>query len=329
MGAFRLVTDSGAPSSLPGRWRFGPPKQDRLREGVDDEDRFPILQLRAGVCIGAANIGGIGEVASPPSATAQEAGEAFQDCKLCPEMVVVPPGNFLMGSPESEKGRWTTEGPQHEINIEYSFAVGVYEVTFDACVRGGGCGGYEPDDEGWGRGRRPVIHVHWEDAWRYADWLTEQTGEEYRLLTEAEWEYVARAGTRTPRYWGETDRAQCQYANGYDASAQVELDDDREPAACRDRQVNTAPVGSFRPNAFGLFDVLGNVYEWVDDCMNHGYEAAPRDGSPWYSGECISRMLRGGDWGSVSSYLRSAVRTFDASASRANGYGLRVARTIR
>ena len=263
---------------------------------------------------------------------AQEVGEVFQDCDICPEMVVVPPGSFLMGSPETEERRWTTEGPQHQVNIEYSFAVGVYEVTFDewdACVRGGGCRGYEPDDEGWGRGRRPVIQVHWEDAWRYADWLTEQTGEEYRLLTEAEWEYVARAGTRTSRYWGETDRAQCQYANGYDASAQVELQDDREPAPCRDRQVNTAPVGSFRPNAFGLYDVLGNVFEWVDDCRNEGYEGAPRDGSPWYTGECTRRMLRGGDWESGPSLLRSALRIWNASAYRGYGLGLRVARTIR
>ena len=262
----------------------------------------------------------------------QEVGDVFQDCDVCPEMVVVPPGSFVMGSPDSEDGRWTDEGPQHQVNIEYTFAVGIYEVTFDewdACVRGGGCGGYEPDDAGWGRGRRPVIHVHWEDAWRFADWLSEQTGEEYRLLTEAEWEYAARAGTRTARYWGETDRAQCQYANGYDASAQFELGDDREPAGCRDRQVNTAPVGSFRPNAFGLYDVLGNVYEWVDDCRNDGYEGAPSDGSPWYSGECSRRMLRGGSWRSVPSYLRSALRIWNSSSFRSSGIGLRVARTVR
>ena len=280
--------------------------------------------LLCGLCI---TIG-----AGVPQGAAQEVGDVFQDCDICPEMVVVPPGSFVMGSPDSEDGRWTDEGPQHQVNIEYSLAVGIYEVTFDewdACVRGGGCGGYEPDDEGWGRGRRPVIHVHWEDAWGFADWLGEQTGEEYRLLTEAEWEYAARAGTRTARYWGETDRAQCQYANGYDASAQFELGDDREPAGCRDRQVNTAPVGSFRPNAFGLYDVLGNVYEWVDDCRNEGYEGAPSDGSPWYSGECSRRMLRGGSWESVPSYLRSALRIWNSSSYRGSGLGLRVARTIR
>ena len=244
----------------------------------------------------------VGLTLLPLAAEAQQVGEVFQDCDPCPEMVVVPPGSFLMGSPESEDGRWNDEGPQHQVNIEYTFAVGVYEVTFDewdACVRAGGCGGYEPDDRGWGRGRRPVIHVHWEDVWRYADWLSEETGEEYRLLTEAEWEYAARAGTRTARYWGETDRAQCQHANGYDASAQFELGDG-EPAGCRDRQVNTAPVGSFRPNAFGLYDVLGNVYEWVDDCRN----GSVLSDEPMVLGRVFSRMFGS----SVPSYLRSALR---------------------
>ena len=182
-------------------------------------------------------------------------------------MVVVPPGSFLMGSADSEAGRWANEGPQRRVTLDYRFAAGVYEVTFedwDACVRGGRCDGYEPDDEGWGRGRRPVINVGWEEAWRYADWLTEQTGEEYRLLSEAEWEYAARAGTETARYWGESQREQRQHANGYDAVGYAEytssLKDD--PIGCRDRCGYTAPVGSYRPNAFGLYNVLGNVEEW-------------------------------------------------------------------
>ena len=190
-------------------------------------------------------------VTSTRATMAQEVGEIFRDCTVCPEMVVVRPGSFVMGSPDMEEGRYADEGPQHEVTIGYAFAVGVYEVTFDqwdACVRGDGCGAYEPSDQGWGRGRRPVVWVNWEDAWLYADWLTEQTGEQYRLLSESEWEYVARAGTLTARYWGETDREQCQYANGYDANGHAEYGFDRDMVGCRDRQPHTAPVGSFPPN---------------------------------------------------------------------------------
>lgn len=153
------------------------------------------------------------------TADALQVGETFRDCDLCPEMIVVPAGSFLMGSPETEEERSSREDPQHRVTIAYAFAVGVYEVTFDewdACVEGGGCGGYDPDDDGWGRGSRPVLNVHWGDAWLYADWLTEQTGQEYRLPSEAEWEYAARAGTQSARYWGETDREQCRYVNGAD-----------------------------------------------------------------------------------------------------------------
>ena len=262
---------------------------------------------------------------------AQDVGEVFRDCTVCPEMVVVPPGSFMMGSPDTEEGRWGDEGPQHQVTIGYAFAVGVYEVTFeewDACVNGGGCGGYEPADEGWGRGRRPVVNLHWEDAWRYADWLTEQTGEEYRLLTEAEWEYVARAGSRTARYWGETDREQCRHANGYDASALSELAIEWESVGCRDRHVRTAPVGSFRPNGLGLYDVLGNVREWVDDCWNGSYRGAPTDGSSWYEGDCSERVWRGGGWNDEPDDLRSAYRYHDSIDYRRDRLGFRVARTL-
>ena len=151
------------------------------------------------------------------SLAAQTPGRIIRDCDVCPEMVVVPPGSFMMGSPDGVG--YSDERPQHRVTIDYAFAVGVYEVTFeewDACVRGGGCDGYEPDDNGYGRGRHPVINVSWDSAWRYADWLTAQTGEEYRLLSEAEWEYVARARTETERYWGDSEAEQCQYANGDD-----------------------------------------------------------------------------------------------------------------
>ena len=264
---------------------------------------------------------------------AQAVGEVFRDCDLCPEMVVVPPGSFMMGSPDSEEGRYFFEGPQHRVTIDSPFAVGVYEVTFeewDACVRAGGCGGHDPRDLGYGRGRRPVIGVSWDDAWAYADWLTERTGEEYRLLSEAEWEYAARAGTETARYWGDSAQQQCQYANGYDAVGHAEHRfEDRNPAGCRDRQANTAPVGSYRPNAFGLYDVLGNVWEWVDDCWNDTYEGAPMDGSPRYTGHCSGRVVRGGSWFNDPRGVRSADRSVEDSGRRF-GYinGIRLARTM-
>ena len=272
-----------------------------------------------------------GMLTSPRASVAQEVGEVFRDCNVCPDMVVVPAGSFMMGSPETEEGRDDDEGPQYRVNIEYVLAVGVYEVTFDewdACVRRGGCEGYEPEDEGWGRGRRPVIHVSWEDAWRYADWLAEETGEDYRLLGEAEWEYVARAGTGTARYWGETVRVQCQYANGYDRSAMTEMGAERQSAGCRDRQVRTAPVGSYQPNGVGLHDVLGNVWEWVDDCWNGTYEDAPTDGSSWYTGDCSLRVLRGGSWLTRPEHLRSAARLWNGTGRRFRDAGFRVARTI-
>ena len=266
------------------------------------------------------------------SAAGQEVGEVFRDCDVCPEMVVVPAGSFIMGSPETEEGRGDSEGPQRRVTIGYSFAVGVYEVTFDewdACVQGGGCGGHQPSDWGWGRGRQPVVDVHWENAWKYADWLTDHTGEKYRLLSEAEWEYVARAGTRTAWHWGETEQEQCRYANGWDASALIETGIEWEAVGCRDRQIFTAPVGSYEPNGFGLYDMLGNVSEWVDDCTNEGYEGAPTDGSPWYIGDCSRRVSRGGNWRHAPNELRSAER-YDHSGDFQNGdQGFRVARTVR
>ena len=258
-------------------------------------------------------------------AVAQEVGEVFRDCDVCPEMVVVPPGRFTRGLEEY----------QHQVTIGYTFAVGVYEVTFDewdSCVRQGGCAGHEPSDNGWGRGRRPVIHVSWDDAWRYADWLAEQTGEEYRLLSEAEWEHAARAGTATERYWGDSEQVQCRYANGYDAFGHAEhARSAGEPVGCRDRQANTAPVGSYLPNGFGLFDVLGNVAEWVDDCGNitYDYQGVPRDGSPMYSGNCSRRGIRGGSWWDVPFYLSSRVQNIPRpSERRINRVGFRVARTM-
>ena len=254
-----------------------------------------------------------------PAAAGFEPGYVFRDCSACPQMVVVPPGSFTMGSPASEVGRDSDEGPQL-MRLTGGFAIGVDEVTFaewDACVRAGGCGGHSPDDEGWGRGRRPVMEVSWEDARAYARWLSGETAERYRLPSEAEWEYAARAGTRTARYWGESESGQCGYANGGDSYV-----------ACSDGHEYTAPVGSFAPNAFGLYDVLGNVSEWTEDCWNNGYLGAPTDGSAWQAGDCSGRVLRGGSWSNGPWNLRSASRHGILAGSRGYSGGFRVARTI-
>ena len=246
----------------------------------------------------------------------REPGRKFRDCAGCPEMVVVPAGSFMMGSPSGERGRDGDEGPVHRVRIGEPFAVGVYEVTFEeweACVSGGGCWGYRPSDEGWGRGRRPVINVDWEDAQAYVEWLSEKTGEGYRLLSESEWEYVARAGTGTRYWWG-------------DGIGRNQANCDGCGSRWDDRQ--TAPVGSFAPNGFGLYDVHGNVWEWVEDCWNGSYAGAPVDGSAWESGNCDVRVLRGGSWYSVPGGLRSAVRFGDSAGYRISYFGFRVARTL-
>ena len=209
--------------------------------------------------------------------------EPFRDCEACPEMVVVPPGEFMLGSPDSEEGRGDDESPVRRVEIPYRFAAGRYEVTFaewDACVAEGGCS-HRPDDEGWGRGRRPVIHVSWFDAREYVDWLSRRTGEEYRLLSESEWEYVARVGTTTTGQ------------SGSDPSPDQEKDGRK--------QGSTVPVGGDPPNGFGLHDMHGNVREWVEDCWNHDTHGAPSDGSAWTTGDCDYRVFRGG-WHDVVSW---------------------------
>ncbi|MBM3508091.1 MAG: hypothetical protein FJX64_10415 [Alphaproteobacteria bacterium] len=243
-------------------------------------------------------------------------GDVFRDCAECPELVVVPAGRFTMGSPANEVGREGGEGPQRTVTIARAFAVGKYEVTFaewDACVAGGGCGGYRPSDEGWGRGRQPVINVNWDDAKSYLAWLSQRTGQTYRLLSEAEWEYVARAGTTTRYWWGNDigrGNANCSGC-GTPYNGQ------------------TAPVGSFRANAFGLHDMLGNVWEWVEDCWHNSYTGAPADGTAWTTNcSTAARVLRGGSWISLPGNLRSAFRSRFTTVIRNNVDGFRVARTL-
>ena len=246
----------------------------------------------------------------------------YKDCSECPAIVEIPPGTFMMGSPDSESERNDDEGPVHRVTIPASFAVGKYEVTFDewdACVAAGGCS-HKPGDEGWGRGRQPVMNVIWDDAQTYLVWLSNKTGKTYRLLSEAEWEYVARAGTTTPFHTGATISTSQANFNGnktYNGSSKGKK---------RDR---TVPVGSFGANQFGLHDVHGNVLEWVQDCWNANYKGAPVDGtSVWTTGDCSNRVLRGGSWIGLPWDLRSASRFRDGTDIRFNSVGFRVARTL-
>ena len=259
-------------------------------------------------------------------------GEVFQDCVDCPQMVVIPSGTFQMGS---------TDGNDDERNggtrtLNAPLAVGRYTVTFaeyDACVAAGGCN-YRSGDWNWGRGQRPVILVNWYDAQAYAAWLGKRTGQPYRLLTEAEWEYAARGGTATRWFWGDqASDLQCQYANGADKSAlsEPELAPDRDNPAnfakCDDHFPHSAPVGSFQPNKFGLYDMVGNVWQWVEDCYGP-YKDPNQDASVAVEQpKCNQRVLRGGSWRVNPRNLRSANRNRNAPGYRLNTVGFRVART--
>lgn len=255
-------------------------------------------------------------------------GTTFRDCPVSPEMVVIPSGSFRMGSPSDEKGRDDDEGPQHKVNI-WAFAIGKYEVTFDewdACVAGGGCNAYRPDDNGWGRGRRPANNVSWDDAQAYVTWLSAVTGKRYRLLSESEWEYAARAGTTGRFSDNGNETTLCQIANHADTNSGF----DEQNTACSDGvRVRTAPVGSYLANAFGLHDMHGNLYEWTQDCISIlGYRDAPTDGRPWLDGNCDRRILRGGSFGDIPSNLRSAFRGSHPPDTRGIVFGFRVARTL-
>ena len=225
------------------------------------------------------------------------------------EMVSIPGGTFRMGDLSGEGN--DNERPVHNVTVP-SFKMGKYEVTFaqwDACVADGGCGGYTPDDEGWGRGNRPVINVSWDDAQGFINWLNDRTGGKFRLPTEAEWEYAARAGSTKKYSWGNSigrNRTNC-------------YDD-----ICSDRWKYTSPAGSFSSNAWGLYDMQGNVWEWVQDCWNDSYIGAPTDGKSWISGDRGQRVFRGGSFRSGTRYLRSAVRDGYPPSSRNNDIGFRL-----
>ena len=251
-------------------------------------------------------------------------GTAFRDCPTCPEMVVVPAGSFTMGSPAGEEGRLDSEGPQHKVTIGRPFAVGKFAVTFaewEACVGAGGCNGYQPNDQGLGRGWRPVINVSWDDAKAYVAWISKATGKSYRLLSEAEREYVARAGTTTPFWWGSSiSTNQANYNGGFTYGG----------GSKGENRQKTVPADSFAANPWGLYQVHGNVWEWVEDCWHGSYQGAPTDGSAWTTSctESGRRVLRGGSWGSGPDGLRAANRGWLPSGFRSGEFGFRVGRML-
>lgn len=268
----------------------------------------------------------------------------FRDCAECPTMVVIPAGQFLMGSPASEKGRFDSEGPQHEVKVP-AFALGKYDVTNEEFLAFLKQTGYQPAPcdpilgmvwRSPGEGLAyppsdidppglPAVCVNWYDAEAYIAWLNAKLralGQShgagpYRLPSEAEWEYAVRAGTRTARWWGEAI-----------GKANANCD------GCGSRwdAVLIAPAGSFGPNPFGLYDMLGNVWEWTSDCWNESYVGAPGDGGPWTKGDCSRRVLRGGSWSNLPEFVRAAARAKADSAGRDFDYagyaGFRVARSL-
>jgi formylglycine-generating enzyme required for sulfatase activity len=246
------------------------------------------------------------------AADATSPGRVFRDCPNCPEMIVVPAGSLMMGSNDGS----ADEKPVRKVTIARPFAIGKFDVTFaewDACVADDACK-YKPEDLGWGRGTRPVINVSWDDANKeYIPWLSRKTGKSYRLLSEAEWEYAARAGATTAYSWGNdigNGNANCNGCGSQWDGKQ------------------TAPAGSFGPNAFGLYDMHGNVWQWVADCYQDSYVNAPSDDKAVSAVTGCSRVLRGGSWLNNPQFLRAANRVAFTTDYRYSYIGFRLARTL-
>lgn len=278
---------------------------------------------------------------------ALEPGSTFKECRNCPEMVVIPAGTFMMGAPPTEELRRDNE-PYHEVTIARAFAVSKTEVTWDqweSCVRDGDCDGVSVENAlrspanaeanngeantefvDWGRGTRPAVGVSWYDAQAYVGWLNRKTGADdaYRLLSDAEWEYAARAGTTTAFPWGDT--LDHNFGNfGIPGPGLGGRVDGRD---VWDKQ--TSPVASFPPNAFGLFDMHGNAFEWIEDCNEPDRANAPKDGSANKNGSCRTRMMRSGSYMSNPYMQRSAKRTapYAPTLQGRNYMSIRVAKTL-
>jgi formylglycine-generating enzyme required for sulfatase activity len=290
-------------------------------------------------------------VAGAAAAGAKAPGDRFRDCAGCPEMVVVPAGAFTIGSPDDEPGRAKDEGPRKQVTLPRPIAVGRHEVTLDQyrtflratgrAVSGGcltdrrkqGDWQHDPatnlDDPGFRQaGDHPVACVSFEDAQAYVAWLNGRAGGGYRLPSEAEWEYFARAGTTDAYPWGPDVSGGCAHANLPDLTLRRKYPD-YQAATCDDGGMNTTPVGAYRANPFGLYDVLGNLAEWVEDCATMSYDDLPADGTPNRSGDCARRVVRGGSWGSMPKDSRVANRIRYPVAHTDDSVGIRVVKDLR
>jgi len=292
--------------------------------------------LMAGVIVVAALVSAGTSLADATDRNDREAANSsnaapasFRDCGGCPEMIKVPAGSFIMGSPESEPGNSADELPQRRVEIGRPFAVGKFEVTFDewnACVAGGGCTTLNAKASS---GRHPAVGMSWHEAQKYVAWLSHRSSKTYRLLSEAEWEYMARAGTTTTFHTGMSigpNLANLSQKNNAAASKGVSGFGMRIKVKVKVK--GTVPVGSYLPNGFGIHDVHGNVWEWVRDCVNDGYVGAPKDGRAWMTGKCHRRIIRGGSWVDYAEGTRSAIRSGHGSAGQGRTLGLRISRTL-
>jgi len=277
-----------------------------------------------------------------------KAVKIIHDCSVCPRMVIIPGGNFLMGSAVAEKGHRKDEIPVHRVSIA-AFALGKTEITrgqFAEFVKESGykagdkcwtieAGKYEERSASWQKvgyaqnNNHPVVCVNWNDANAYTQWISRKTGKKYRLPTEAEWEYAARGKILTSRYWGRKPDDACLYANIADKTAQkiIKLAASWEIHNCTDGYAYTAPVASFKANAYGLYDLLGNVWEWVADDYHKNYLGAPVGGSAW-AGDDNKHVLRGGSWYDAPNHVRAAGRDKSKPVSRYDNIGFRIAREI-
>nr|VFJ59096.1 MAG: Formylglycine-generating enzyme, required for sulfatase activity, contains SUMF1/FGE domain [Candidatus Kentron sp. DK] len=257
-----------------------------------------------------------------PPAEGENFQDTLQDNSKGPKMVVTSAGEFMMGSPPDESNRDSDEEPQHKVSISKPFAIGVTEVTFEDYERFIRATKKESiRDYNWEERRKlPITNVTWDNARAYAEWLSDQSGKEYRLPSEAEWEYAARAGTTSRYFWGKDDESACSYANS------------GAFGSCKDDHAKVAPVGSYPSNAFGLFDMIGNVWEWTADCWHENYRDAPIDGSAWgedNGGDCTRRMVRGSSFYGKPWYLRSANRFDLPMDKKTTDVGFRLVRVIK
>lgn len=318
--------------------------RDRVREATVDRafgPQQPALQNRLGQEYALAR----------PFEHVEPSQDSFRDCVMCPEMVRVPPGSFVMGSPEDEAKRALSEGPTHEVRISYNLAVSKFPITRGQWRAYLGESGKQPSNNcygfnntlskraktaeyGWNdpgyrqEDSHPAVCLTWNEAHEYTGWLSQRTGHHYRLLSEAELEYLERDGKRSTYPWGMTSDAQCLHVNAADATAKARFPSWTESASCSDGFLFTSPIDQFRASNFGLYDLDGNTRSWAQDCYHDSYKGAPTDGSAWETGgDCTQRMIRGAAWDTLPDGLRSAARHWDHADSNTDNTGVRVART--